>query len=85
MIKAGVKIGDGAVIGMGSIVTHDVGAYEIWVGNPARLIRKRFDEETINELMKTKWWEWEDQSIEKYAEDFTSPESFVKNLEEISK
>lgn len=85
MIKAGVKIGDGAVIGMGSIVTHDVGAYEIWAGNPARLIRKRFDEETINELMKTKWWEWEDQRIEKYAEDFTSPESFVKDLEEISK
>lgn len=85
MIKAGVKIGDGAVIGMGSIVTHDVGAYEIWAGNPARLIRKRFDEETINELMKTKWWEWEDQRIEKYAEEVTSPESFVKDLEEISK
>ncbi len=85
MIKAGVKIGDGAVIGMGSIVTHDVGAYEIWAGNPARLIRKRFDEETINELMKTKWWEWEDQCIEKYAENFTSPKSFVKDLEEISK
>ena len=46
-IKRGIRIGNGAVIGMGSIVTHDVGPYEIWAGNPARLIRKRFDDETI--------------------------------------
>ena len=41
LIKAGVKISDGAVIGMGSVVTKDVGAYEIWAGNPAKLIKKR--------------------------------------------
>lgn len=80
MIKAGVKIADGAVIGMGAIVTKDVGPYEIWAGNPAHLIKKRFDDETINELLKIKWWEWEDQRIEKYAENFTSPEKIFKRF-----
>ena len=47
LIKAGVSIGDGAVIGMGSVVTHDVGPYEIWAGNPARMIRRRFKRKVI--------------------------------------
>lgn len=67
MIRAGVRIGDGAVIGMGAIVTKDVGPYEIWAGNPARLIRKRFDEETIRRLSETKWWDWPDEKISQYA------------------
>ena len=41
LIKGGVHIGDGAIIGMGSVITHDIEPYEIWVGNPARCIRKR--------------------------------------------
>lgn len=67
MIRAGVTIGDGAVIGMGAIVTKDVGPYEIWAGNPARLIRKRFDEETIRRLSETRWWDWPDEKISRYA------------------
>ena len=47
LIKSGVTISDGAVIGMGSVVTHDVGPYEIWAGNPARMIRKRFNDGTV--------------------------------------
>lgn len=78
MIKAGVKIGDGAVVGMGSIVTKDIGPYEIWAGNPARLIRKRFDDETIDALEKMKWWEWDDNTIEKYAEKFTVPSELIE-------
>lgn len=78
MIKAGVKIGDGAVVGMGSIVTKDIGSYEIWAGNPARLIRKRFDDETIDALEKMKWWEWDDNKIEKYAEKFTVPSELIE-------
>lgn len=85
MIKAGVKIADGAVIGMGSIVTKDIGPYEIWAGNPARLIRKRFDDETINKLMKIEWWKWDNQCIEKYAEDFTSPKNLMRAMEESTK
>lgn len=78
MIKAGVKISDGAVVGMGSIVTKDIGSYEIWAGNPARLIRKRFDDETIDALEKMKWWEWDDNKIEKYADKFTVPSELIE-------
>ena len=78
MIKAGVKISDGAVVGMGSIVTKDIGSYEIWAGNPARLIRKRFDDETIDALEKMKWWEWDDNKIEKYADKFIVPSELIE-------
>ena len=85
MIKAGVKIGDGAVVGMGAIVTKDIGPYEIWAGNPARLIRKRFDDETIDAFEKMKWWEWDDREIENYSDLFTSPEFFINAAEEEKK
>lgn len=81
LIKGGVKISDGAVLGMGSVVTKDVGPYEIWAGNPARLIRKRFDDETINQLLQCKWWEWSDDKIEAYAKLFEKPQEFLKELE----
>lgn len=78
MIKAGVTIGDGAVIGMGAVVTKNVGPYEIWAGNPARLIRKRFDDETIEALLRTKWWELPDQEIEKLAPYVTDVRRFLE-------
>ena len=56
LIKAGVHIGVGAVIGMGSVVTRDVEPYSVVAGNPARIIRKRFDDETIKALLELKWW-----------------------------
>lgn len=77
MVKAGITIGNGAVIGMGSIVTKDVGPYEIWAGNPAKMIRKRFDEETINKLQEIQWWFWDDLRIEKRAKDFNNTVSFT--------
>jgi acetyltransferase-like isoleucine patch superfamily enzyme len=55
-ILSGVKIADGAVIGLKSVVTKDVGAYEIWAGNPAKFIKKRFNDETIEFLLNFKWW-----------------------------
>ena len=63
-IMPGVKIGDGAVIGTGSIVTKDVEPYAIVAGNPAKLIRRRFDDETIEFLLELQWWNW---PIEKIA------------------
>ncbi len=61
VILPGVHIGDGAIIGANSVVGSDVEAYSIVVGNPARLLRKRFDDELIKLLLKFKWW---DKSIE---------------------
>jgi len=60
-ILPGVHIGDGAIIGANSVVGDDVSPYTIVVGNPAKKIRKRFDEELIDLLLKFKWW---DKSIE---------------------
>lgn len=60
-ILAGVHIGDGAIIGLKSVVSSDVPPYTIVAGNPAREIRKRFDDELINLMLEFRWW---DKSIE---------------------
>lgn len=60
-ILPGVRIGDGAIIGANSVVGSNVEPYTIVVGNPAKALRKRFDEELINIMEKLKWW---DKSIE---------------------
>ena len=78
MIKAGVRIGNGAVIGMGSVLTSDVGDYEIWAGNPARFIRKRFDEETVRSLSVSKWWNAPEEELKEKAQIFNDTERFVK-------
>lgn len=61
VVLPGVKIGDGAIIGANSVVGSDVGAYTIVAGNPAQVLRKRFDEELIELLLNFRWW---DKSVE---------------------
>ena len=61
VILPGVQIGDGAIIGANSVVGSDVAPYTIVVGNPARVLRKRFDDELIDLMLRFKWW---DKSIE---------------------
>ena len=56
IIFGGLTIGDGAVIGAGSIVTHDVPPYAVVAGVPAKVIKYRFDAETIKDLLKIQWW-----------------------------
>lgn len=57
-VLAGVSIGDGAVVAAGSVVSSDVPAYGIVAGNPARLVRHRFDAEQIDRLLALAWWDW---------------------------
>lgn len=80
LIKAGVKIGDGAVIGMGSVVTKDVCPYEIWAGNPARFVRKRFSDDVIDRLEKSKWYENDEKRIKELANEITSPSVFLDEV-----
>lgn len=58
-----MKIGNGAIIGAGSIVTKDITAYAIVAGNPAKVIGQRFSNEIINKLEKTQWWNWDKNTL----------------------
>ncbi len=78
IILPGVKIGDGAVLAAGAVITKDVHPYEIVGGVPARLIRKRFSDYIIEKLLKIKWWEWEHAKIQDNAEYFLNPKVFVE-------
>ena len=82
MIKQGVTVGIGAVIGMGSVVTKDVQPYSIVAGNPAKEIRKRFDHTIIEELLKSKWWEFDDIELKKYAPYFNNPVAFLNKMKQ---
>ena len=81
LIKAGVSIGNGAIVGMGSVVVKDIEPYEIWAGNPARFIRKRFADDQIEILEKVKWWDWDFGDLEKYAALFNNRDIFIERLE----
>lgn len=63
LILPGVKIGDGAIVAAGAVVTKDVPPYSIVGGNPAKLIRYRFAEEQIAALLEIRWWEWPEAKI----------------------
>lgn len=54
-----ITIGDGAIIGARAVVTKDVEPFTIVAGNPARIIRKRFSEEEIAQLLQIQWWNWD--------------------------
>ena len=81
LIKGGIVIESGAVIGMGSVVTKNIGAYEIWAGNPAKIIRSRFDKETINSLLKSEWWKINDENLNKHARNIKDINYFLKMIE----
>ena len=72
------RIGNGAVIGGGSIVTHDVEPYSIVAGNPTRVLRMRFDGETCAALDKSRWWELEPEELMSFYGLMRDPAAFAR-------
>ena len=68
-IKNGIKVGDGSVIGARAVVTKDVPPYAIVAGCPAKILKYRFDEKTIKELLELRWWELSDNIIKQIPYD----------------
>ncbi|MFB6191099.1 MAG: CatB-related O-acetyltransferase [Candidatus Nanohaloarchaea archaeon] len=76
IILPGVEVGDGAIVGAGSVVTSDVDEYEVVAGVPAEHIGYRFEEETRRKLLKLEWWDWSQEKLVK------NRKLFEKNLDE---
>lgn len=80
IVKAGVKISNGSVIAAGSVVTKDVPPYEIWGGNPAKFIKKRFSRDICEGLLESQWWLMSKSSIIKYSKYMNNPMIFLDIL-----
>jgi acetyltransferase-like isoleucine patch superfamily enzyme len=65
IIMGGIKIGDGAIIGAGAIVTKDVPSYSIVAGIPAKVIKYRFDEQIIQKMLELQWWNASEDFLKK--------------------
>ena len=77
-IVNGVRIGTGAVIGAGAVVTKDIPPYAIVVGNPAHVIKYRFSEDVIHKLLAIKWWNWSPEKILANEKLFLNIEKFIE-------
>lgn len=64
---SGVKIGDGAIVAAGALVTKDVEPFSVVGGNPAKHLKYRFEEQQIKDLIGIKWWNWEEGKIKEEA------------------
>lgn len=82
VILEGVTVGDGAILGAGCVVTKDMPPYSICVGVPARPIKYRFDRETIDRLLATRWWERDPGWVEANADAFKDVQELLELLEE---
>ena len=77
IIRSGVTIGDGAVIGAGSVITKDIAPYTVVVGGN-RVIKQRFSDSVVEDLLSMKWWEWNDDKIFESMQYWGNIDEFIK-------
>ena len=82
LVMNGVSIGNGAIIGAKAVVTRDVPPYSVVTGNPAKVVKMRFDDQSIERLQKIAWWNWEIEKITRHVQLITHLD--IDRLEEAS-
>jgi len=80
-ILDGVTIGDGAIIGAGAVVSKDIPDYAIAVGCPIKIIKYRFDDETISALKRIQWWNFKEEELQDVERMFFDIEGFIKKYD----
>ena len=80
-IKSGLTIGNGAIVAAGAVVTHDVPPYAVVGGIPAKVIKYRFDEETVDALQKLSWWDFPDERLLSIGRTMNNVKMFLSNNE----
>lgn len=85
MIRSGVTIGDGAVVGARAFITKDIRPYSVVVGVPGGEIRRRFSDADIDRFLKIQWWNWDDEKVQAHSSLLQSPdiEAFLAAAEAI--
>jgi hypothetical protein len=80
IIMGGLRIGHGAIVGAGSIVTKDIPAYAVAAGVPAKVIRYRFEEPIIEKLLSMKWWNMSEEKLKKNIDLFQTENFSLSDL-----
>lgn len=81
-ILDGVTIGDGAIIGAGAVVSKDIPPYAIAYGSPIQVVKYRFDQQTIDELLKIKWWDFDTEKLQEVEKHFFDTQQFVEKFKQ---
>lgn len=82
IILSGVRVGHGAVIGAGAVVTKDIPPFAVAVGNPARIKKYRFSDAIIERLLHIAWWDLDDGEIESRSHFINNPSLFIDSFSE---